>query len=221
MEAVLKIGGSLDADPIILKKLCQQLSELAKAHKVAVVPGGAEFADTVRKFDKKYELSNRAAHRMAILAMDQYGMFLSDVIPDSFVCYELQEVNKSTKGKLPIFLPSRFMFREDPLENSWDVTSDTIAAYIARELRAEKLVVVTDVNGVFLEDPKIAVNNKLFETLSAKELQSWDKPTSVDNALAKMILQTKMSCYVVNGKHPERIKSILENKKTVCTQITV
>ena len=221
MEAVLKLGGSLAADPKSLKNLCQQLSELAKAHNVAVVPGGAEFADTVRKFDKKHGLSNRAAHKMAILAMDQFGVFLSDMIADSFLCYELQEVNKSTKGKIPIFLPSQFMFFEDPLENSWDVTSDTIAAYVAGELDAEKLLIVTDVDGVFLEDPKKAVKNKLFETLSAEELQSWNKTTSVDKKLGKMILKTKVNCYVVNGKHPERIKSILENKKTVCTQITV
>ena len=76
-------------------------------------------------------------------------------------------------------------------------------------------------DGVFLEDPKKTDNSKLFETLSAKELQSWNNQTSVDKTLPKILLETKIKCYVVNGKHPERITHILENKKTVCTQITV
>jgi 5-(aminomethyl)-3-furanmethanol phosphate kinase len=221
MEAILKIGGSLAADPACLKILCQELSQLAKTHEIAVVPGGAEFADTVRKFDEKYGLSKTATHKMAILAMDQYGLFLSDITPDSYVCYGLQEIIQSKKkGRLPIFLPSQFMFRDDSLEKSWNVTSDTIAAYIAKKLCAEKVVLVKDVDGIFLKDPK-AEDSKLLETLSAKELQSWNKATSVDKALPKMLLENKMQCYVVNGKHLERIRDILENKKTVYTKITV
>ena len=72
-----------------------------------------------------------------------------------------------------------------------------------------------------MEDPKKTGDITLFETLSAKQLQSWNKTTSVDKTLPKLLLKTQLQCYVVNGKHPERIKNILENKKTVCTQITV
>ncbi len=220
MEAILKIGGSLTEEPSSLRKLCQEVSEIAKNHELAVVPGGAEFADTVRKFDNKHGLSKVAAHKMAILAMDQYGLFLSDIIPDSYVSYVLQKAINSEKGRLQIFLPSQLMFQDDSLENSWNVTSDTIAAYIAGKLHAKKLVLVTDVDGIFLGDPKTG-DSKLFETLSVKELQSWNKTTSVDKALPKFLAKTKIQCYVVNGKHPKRIKQILENKKTVCTKITV
>jgi len=221
MEAILKIGGSLAKDCSSLKKLGQQLSELVKAHKIAVVPGGAEFADIVRKFDKKYELSKKVAHKMAILAMDQYGLFLSNMIPDSYVSYELKKILKSKNARMPIFLPSKYMFQKDPLENSWDVTSDTISAYFAEILNAKKLLIVTDVDGIFVEEPKKTGESKLLETLSAKQLQSWNKTTSVDKCLARTLLKTKLQCYVINGKQPDRIKQILENKKTVCTQITV
>ena len=221
MEAVLKVGGSLAEDPEKLKKLCQELSVLAKAHRIVIVPGGGLFADAVRKLDKVYGLSNTVAHKMAILAMDQYGFFLSDMPPNSIPCYTLKGVNNSTEGKVLIFLPSQLMFHEDPLEHSWDVTSDTISAYIAGLLDAKKLILVTDVDGIFSEDPKTSPNNKLIEELAAEELQSWNKRTSVDKILPKTISQSNMDCYVVNGRYPERIKLILENKKTVCTHITV
>jgi len=221
MEAVLKVGGSLADDPASLASLCQELSVLAKAHGILIVPGGGEFADTVRKLDKTYSLSNMVAHKMAILAMDQYGFFLSDITPNSYVSHSLEEISNSVKGTLPIFLPSKLMFREEPLEHSWDVTSDTIAAYIAGLLHAEKLILVSDVDGIFSEDPKKNVDAKLVEKLSAKKLLGWNKRTSVDKTLPKILLKANLDCYVVNGGYPERIKMILENKKTVCTHVTV
>ena len=221
MEAVLKVGGSLAEDPDSLARLCQELGVLANNHRIVIVPGGGKFADTVRELDKTYSLSNTVAHKMAILAMDQYGFFLSDITPNSYVSYSLEEVGNSAKGTLPIFLPSKLIFREDPLEHSWDVTSDTITAYIAQLLNAEKLILVTDVDGIFSEDPKKSLNAKLIEELPAEELLGWNMRTSVDKTLPKILLQANLDCYVVNGKHPERIKRILENKKTVCTKVTL
>jgi len=215
------VGGSLADDPASLTRLCQELGALAKAYRIAVVPGGGEFADTVRKLDKTYSLSNTAAHKMAILAMDQYGFLLSDITPKSYVSRSLEEISNSARGTLPILLPSKLLFSEDPLEHSWDVTSDTIAAYIAQLLHAEKLVLVTDVDGIFSEDPKKSLDAKLVEELSAEELLGWNRRTSVDKNLPKILLQSNLDCYVVNGGYPERIKLILENKKTVCTHVTV
>jgi aspartokinase-like uncharacterized kinase len=221
MEAVLKVGGSLADDPASLTRLCQELSSLAKAHRIAVVPGGGEFADTVRKFDRTYGLSNMVAHKMAVLAMDQYGFLLLSITPDSYISQSLEEIINSAKGTLPILLPSKLMFREDPLKNSWDVTSDTIAAYIAQLLHAKKLVLVTDVDGIFAEDPKKTLDAKLVAELSAEELLGWNRRTSVDKTLPKILLQANLDCYVVNGGYPERIKLILENKKTICTHVTI
>jgi 5-(aminomethyl)-3-furanmethanol phosphate kinase len=221
MEAVLKVGGSLAEKPASLASLCQELSGLAKAYRIAVVPGGGEFADVVRKFDRTYKLSSAVAHKMAILAMDQYGFFLSNITPESHVSYSLKEISNSSEGMLPIFLPSKLMFHDDSLEHSWDVTSDTIAAYIAGLLHAEKLVLVTDVDGIFSEDPKKNVDAKLVEELSAEQLQFWSRRTSVDKTLPKILQQANLDCYVVNGGYPERIKLILENKKTVFTHVIV
>jgi aspartokinase-like uncharacterized kinase len=221
MDAVLKVGGSLADDQVSLTGLCRELSALAEAYRIVVVPGGGEFADAVRKIDKTYSLSDTVAHKMAILAMDQYGLLLSSITPNSHVSRSLEETVNSAKGTLPILLPSKMLFSEDPLEHSWNVTSDTISAYIAQLLHAEKLILVTDVDGIFSEDPKKSVDAKLVTELSAEELLGWDRRTSVDKTLPKMLLETNLDCYVVNGRSPERIRLILENRKTVCTHVTV
>ncbi len=75
---------------------------------------------------------------------------LSDLTSNSQVVNQLEKVQKLLDlGKLPVFLPSCLMLDKDPLENSWDVTSDSIAIYIARQLDACKAILVTDVDGIF------------------------------------------------------------------------
>lgn len=220
MEAVMKVGGSLAEDPASLRTLCQELRALAKSYRILIVPGGGKLADTVREFDERFNLSDTVAHKMAILAMDQFGLFLSDITLNSCVSFELEKAKKlSATGILPIVLPSKLMFWKDPLERSWDVTSDSIAAYIAGLLRAKKLILVTDVDGIFTNDPKKDLNAMLIEKLSANELLSWNKKTGVDKFLPRILLEIRLDCYVVSGKHPERIKAILNNEKTLSTQI--
>jgi aspartokinase-like uncharacterized kinase len=220
VDAVIKVGGSLAEDPERLIDLCAKLSELAKNYKLIVVPGGGMFADVVRDSDNRFNLSSGISHRMAILAMDQFGLLLAQITPNSCATYLLNDAKQLSEIKIaPIFLPSRLLFKEDPLENSWDVTSDSIAAYVASRLQAAKVLLVTDVDGIFTKDPKKHADAALIERLSAEELLKLNKRTSVDSFLPKLLLEARIDCYVVNGKHPERIEAILAGQQATCTLI--
>ena len=220
MDAVIKVGGSLAEDPERLRALCTKLSEAAKKYAVIVVPGGGRFADVVRDSDKRFNLSSEISHRMAILGMDQFGLLLSQITPNSCATYLLSNAKQLSEIEVvPIFLPSRLMFKEAPLENSWAVTSDSIAAYVANRLPAAKVVLVTDVDGIFTKDPNKHVDATLMERLSVEELLKFNTRTSVDSFLPKMLLKAPVDCYVVNGKHPERVESILAGQQAICTLI--
>jgi aspartokinase-like uncharacterized kinase len=220
MEAVVKVGGSLAEDPADLRTLCIKLGEIAKKHKIVIVPGGGKFADVVRVLDQQFALSCSISHSMAILGMDQFGLLLSQIIPDSRATYLLDDARQlSESGAVPIFLPSRLMFQEDPLEHSWTVTSDSIAAYIASRLHISKVILVTDVDGVFTNDPKKYSDAKLIKRLSTSELLRLAKRTSVDQFLPQLLLRVQVDCYVVNGKYPERIETILAGQDATCTLI--
>ena len=221
MDAVIKVGGSLSEEPNRLIKLCAKLSGFAKNYELVVVPGGGMFADVVRDFDKRFNLSSAISHRMAILGMDQFGLLLSQIIPNSCATFLLSDAKQLSETEaLPIFLPSRLMFKEDPLKNSWDVTSDSIAAYVASQLQAAKAVLVTNVDGIFTKDPKKHKDAKLMKRLSAEELLKLNTRTSVDRFLPKLLLEAPVDCYVVNGKHPERIEAILAGQQATCTLIS-
>ena len=221
MDAVIKVGGSLAENPERLRALCRKLGELAKKYELMVVPGGGKFADSVRDLDQRFNLANSVSHRMAILAMDQFGLLLSNITPNSRVFRQLEHAKELSEAKtMPIFLPSHWMFQEDPLENSWDVTSDTIAAYVAWRVNAEKVVLVTDVDGVFTGDPKAGSGAKLIERLSAKKLLTLRQGTSVDRYLPKLLLESQIDCYVVNGNYPDRVEAVLAGQQTTCTLVS-
>ncbi len=220
MDAVIKVGGSLSEDPATLKVLGKAISEIAKTHQIVVVPGGGKFADTVRDLDAKFSLPATVSHRMAILAMDQYGLLLTHVIPDSQICSSLKDAfTVSGTGAVPVFLPATLLLEGDPFTPSWEVTSDSIAAYIASQLDAPKVVCATDVDGSFTHAPKQNPNANLLSTVSVRELRKFGQHTSVDTFLPQLLLKYPLDGYVVNGNFPDRLKAVLAGEPTVCTHI--
>jgi 5-(aminomethyl)-3-furanmethanol phosphate kinase len=220
MDAVVKVGGSLAPDPKTLRGLCSKLVEYSKDYKIVIVPGGGRFADVVRDYDKSFTLSQTTSHKMAILGMDQYALMLSDIMPKSRLVNTIPEIEEFSRFEVaPILMPSSLMFAENPLENSWDVTSDSIAAYVANRLRAAKLVLITNVDGIFKKDPREHVDSQLIRKITAEKLLMENQRTSVDKFLPKLLMKYHLQCFVTNGKHPERIRYILAGKPTICTEI--
>ena len=76
---VVKLGGSLLGTP----ELKEWLALLAKQSdgRIVIVPGGGVFADAIRQNQKMGEYDDVAAHQMALLAMEQYGLVLKSVQP--------------------------------------------------------------------------------------------------------------------------------------------
>jgi aspartokinase-like uncharacterized kinase len=217
---VIKVGGSLAINADVLRALCVELAKVGERFRVAVVPGGGEFADAVRVVDGRFRLGSRVSHRMAVLGMDQFGLLLSDLISNCRLAHSLGVVEGlSGSGRVVILLPSRVVFRARSLEASWDVTSDSIAAYVAGRLGVGKLVLVTDVDGVFSDNPKLDALAELFEEVSASSLLALDERTSVDRFLPKLLLKFGLGCFIVNGRFPERVTRVLAGENTICTRI--
>ncbi|MGP3667926.1 MAG: amino acid kinase family protein [Candidatus Bathyarchaeota archaeon] len=215
---VIKIGGSLISRPGKLRKLCKVLSKLVEKYEIVIIPGGGIFADAVRLVDGLFKLPAKISHYMAILAMDQYGVMLSSLISNSVKVCSLAELKRVSSKALPLILPSRFILGSKNLKSSWEVTSDSIAAYIGFMIKAEKIILVKDVDGIFDKDPRKHSKVKLLREIHVKKLQKF-RETCIDSFLPKIISRYKLTCYVVNGFYPERVINILSGKETVCTKI--
>ena len=138
---VVKVGGGLLAHPRELQRVMERLQ---KARPALVVPGGGPLADAVRGLDAATALQNHHAHWMAILAMDQYAEVLLGRLGGHGARVEtLLEARSILQAqRMPVLAPSRWLRRVDPLPHSWDVTSDSIAAWVAGQAGATTLVLV-------------------------------------------------------------------------------
>ena len=87
--------------------------------------------------------------------MDQYGYLLARLAPGAALVRTRREL---APGRLNVLAPSAWLLRADPLPHSWDVTSDSIAAWFARALRARRLMLVKHVDGFIgpLRGPRAA-----------------------------------------------------------------
>jgi aspartokinase-like uncharacterized kinase len=145
---VVKVGGGLTAVPGALEQVCTLLGEVARDRVILVVPGGGPFADVVRDFDQRMGLPAQAAHWMAILAMDQYAHVLTSLIPGAVLVEEAGTIGEVLgKGRPVVLAPSRWMRSADVFPHSWDVTSDSIAAFVAGAVEAERLLLIKPAEG--------------------------------------------------------------------------
>ena len=208
--AVVKVGGSLGRGTC-LPELGARLAELGRRHRLLVVPGGGVFADAVRDQDEKFGLRSGTAHWMAILAMDQYGHLLADLMPGCALVRTLGDARaRLAREGVTVLLPSEPLRRADALPHSWSVTSDSIAAWLTGQVGARLLVLLKDGRGMasFAATPESAPPG----AITVAELAS---SSGVDRRLAGLLAaDPTYDLWIIDGEHPERLTELLEAGRT-------
>jgi 5-(aminomethyl)-3-furanmethanol phosphate kinase len=205
---VVKVGGGLGDDA--LRPLCTTLGELGERHPLLVVPGGAGFADAVREADRRFGLRAEAAHRMAILGMEQFGWMLSELIPGA---ERRTELARTDAGRTTVLLPAALPL--DALPPSWDVTSDSIAAWVAGRVCAGRLVLLKGVDGLFADWPP---RGEPLAGLTVAELAAL-RTGGVDAYLPTVLAGARFETWVVGGRDPARAAELLDRGTTAGTRI--
>lgn len=146
---VVKLGGALVHRPGAIDRATRALeSAVARGESLVVVPGGGPFADIVRAMDSSLSLGDDAAHWMAILGMAQYAHLIASRMARVRLVEHPERIARALAERvLPVLSPYRWLVEEDPLPHSWNVTSDSIAAWVAGRLGAHRLLLVKPVVG--------------------------------------------------------------------------
>jgi 5-(aminomethyl)-3-furanmethanol phosphate kinase len=141
---VAKLGGSY----AFSNELPQWLAAIAGgAGDVVLVPGGGPFADAVRAAQPKMKFNDAAAHHMALLAMEQYGRALVALNATLALADSIAAIRGALRArKVPVWSPTRMVLAAKDIPGSWDVTSDSLAAWLARRLGAQRLLLIKHVD---------------------------------------------------------------------------
>ena len=143
---VLKFGGSLLTIPDLMKRLEAVIDRL-RPSPVLIVPGGGAAANIIRNLDQKLRLAPEKAHRDAIAAMSHNAALLCRLNKSLRLARNYDEAKRVwSEGHSAVLDADSFLFGQpenntgDSLPASWEITSDSIAAWTARQWQADRII---------------------------------------------------------------------------------
>ena len=138
---VIKLGGSL-ANTESLPGCLDSIEQYSQEPTV-IVPGGGRFANQVRLAQQQWRFSDQIAHGMAILAMQQMALLFHGLNPGLPVAGTAEEIKQGLqKNRVIIWSPDRYWINAADIPATWDITSDSLSAWLATKLSASLLVLV-------------------------------------------------------------------------------
>ena len=161
------------------------------AGRIVLVPGGGPFADVVRSTQSDIGFDDRAAHHMALLAMEQYGQALVSLNGVFAAANSRDAIHGAlTAGRVPVWMPTRMALDAVDLAPSWNVTSDSLAAWLAGRIGAHKLFLVKHVN--------LSSKRERCDDLAAKDIIDKDfvRHFKTNNIVAFIFVPTEQDALV-------------------------
>lgn len=187
---VVKLGGSL------LTQVPRLVEELQRSGRpLLLVPGGGPFAERVRTL----ELDGDEAHWMAIAGMEQFGWYIAS--------QGMKPTDRLVIGRgVSVLLPYRVLRDEDPLPHTWEVTSDTIAAWVAKKLHLD-LLLIKSVDRLTVRGRAVSL------------IEDPDCCEEVDPCLIPFVLSHGIHATALNGRVSGRVTEHLLGARVPCTVI--
>jgi len=218
MRIVLRIGGSVIASPVNSDLITQYVALLKalrrQGHEVAVVVGGGALAREFIRVAKQLKLQEEAQDRVAISVSRLFAQLF------------IEELGDIGCGAVPLTiedaaecLSKRKVAVMGGLKPG--MTTDTVAALIAKKVKADLLVKASDQEGVYNKDPKrhsdaAKFDHLTFEMLAqvlAKDKHEAGIHQILDPEAIRVLQRRKVKVVVVNGFMPENVVMAVDGRR--------
>jgi len=219
---VVKLGGGIarELGDEALRSTCRALAAAARRYPLVVVPGGGELADQVREYDRRFALTADCAHRMALAAMEQYGVLLGQLIPGALLCADPHLAAQCAgRGRVAVLCSFAATLADAQLPRSWAVTSDSIALWVAQAVAARRAVLLKAVDGLYRSWPARDEPAPLLTAEELARLQRQGGCGGVDRYLPTLLRYSGVETWVIGGGRPKRLEELLENGSTIGTRL--
>lgn len=215
MKLVIRFGGSVIASPLnpkLINEYAKLLKKLrSEGHEIVAVTGGGEIARNFIKVAKNLGLAEEAQDELAIKASRLVAELLQKKLEDE-ACQKIPKSVKEAKkclekGKIAV------MGGLKP-----GMTTDTVAALVAKAIKADMLVKATDQEGIYTKDPKKHKDAKLLKRIKIEDLEKIFEENRhkagihqiLDPKAIKILKKLKIKLIVVNGFQPENVELALK-----------
>jgi uridylate kinase len=207
MIIVYSFGGSILAnlDTERTKKYAETLKDLSKDHKIFVIVGGGRIAREYIEKARALGASEIFCDNIGIIATRLNAMILVAALGKAAP----EEIPQNYSDAAESYHRIVVMGGVNPGQ-----TTDAVSALLAERLHADRLVIVTSVDGIYTGDPEIDPSAKKLKDLTIEELVQMAMRTDmkagsrspIDPIAAKIIERSRISTVVVNGKDTENLK---------------
>jgi aspartokinase-like uncharacterized kinase len=180
---VIKLGGSLSRTEALIDCL-NAVEKNYQGRAVVIVPGGGAFADQVRLAQQHWKFDDHSAHRMALLAMQQMALLFKGLKPGFVLGHSVAATQALlSRKKVVIWSPDIDELDNADIAASWDITSDSLSAWLAKTLSASMLILVKSA----------AIDSRLkLEQLAALQL--------VDKGFCETVAQADFEIQIINAE---------------------
>jgi aspartokinase-like uncharacterized kinase len=190
---VIKIGGSLYNSKFLVQWL-NSISEYTSKN-IIIVPGGGPFADQVRLADEKFRLGANA-HNMAVMAMQQYANVLASLCPVMTLAHSIEGVHQIWgESKVAIWEPYEMVRDQCTLDETWDITSDSLAVWLASILEIKNLLLIKS-------------SKQVLETIN---LEIFAKNGCIDPALQELANSYQVDIHVSHKSKANNLYELLSS----------
>lgn len=220
IDILIKFGGSTLESPANTKSAIAEISEIAKSgYRVLIFPGGGPTDNTIEQLDKSYLFSDETIHQACALCFDQTGLLICDegISENTRPIRQLTDLRSVHQGEVPVILPSLLINTLDPYSRARNTSSDSMAAWLAIQLKVKHFLILTNVDGIY-SPGNVGVESQFHHEISALDLCNFPE-TSVDTCLAPLLNQEAYDCWIVNSNFPERITKILHGHSVKASKI--
>jgi 5-(aminomethyl)-3-furanmethanol phosphate kinase len=149
--AIWKVGGSLFELPDLGTRLVRLVTTSGPG-RVMLMPGGGETADLVRRWQPRFGFSDETAHELAVETLRLNAWLLMAIVPNTVIVPDFAAAEEVWRdGWTPILAANQYLAMEQShdaetsLPPVWEVTSDSIAAWIALRAKLTELVLLKSV----------------------------------------------------------------------------
>jgi aspartokinase-like uncharacterized kinase len=180
---IIKLGGSLSRTDSLINCL-NTVEKNYRGRAAVIVPGGGAFADQVRLAQQHWQFDDHTAHHMALLAMQQMALMFKGLKPDFVITHTVGAIQAQLDRKqVVIWSPDISELDNAGIKASWDITSDSLAAWLAKTLSANELILIKSA----VIDTNLSLNQ-----LAEQQI--------VDEAFCDFVAQAAFKTRIVNAQ---------------------
>ena len=213
-KIVVSLGGSVilsdDSDSTFYNNLSRIISKLSLKYKIFIVVGGGKVAREYIKKGRTLGLKENI--------LDDFGIQITHINAKLLTCIiDGSNKNIPLTTKEASELNNKIIIMGGTTSGH---STDYVAAELAKISCADRLIIATNVDGIYDKDPhkykqaiklpKVSIN-----TLIKQYGKNWNKAGSnvvIDGPALELIEKNKLTTYVVNGKKLDELEKAITNQ---------